>query len=213
MYSGGMVMEGMAEKGAKKMNTIYLDPAMVPAAMRGSYKGKSFKVSVCTETVIPMDAGLWSGGSRDNYYGLDLSTGQTKSLPMSQQAPWGSRREITVQLQPGFAVVNHSMFCGKDMGLTFYLHPENATKLLPAPVELSEHEKIVLDATAGLKSSYQGKDRYQMCAENAAYSCLSRGESKPFMSRAEWEATKQSLIGKGMLNKAGAITVKGRNAR
>jgi len=32
------------------------------------------------------------------------------------------------------------------------------------------------------------------------------------VSRADWDAAKQSLIGRGYLNKAGAITTAGRNA-
>jgi hypothetical protein len=70
------------------------------------------------------------------------------------------------------------------MGLTFYVHPDNAVKLLPPTIELSTMEKAVLDATRSYKSSYMGKDRYQMwTADNG----------KATASRLEWETAKQAL--------------------
>lgn len=191
------------------MTAIHLDPGMVPAAMRAGYDGRKFQAIVCEQVTIPMDAGLWSGGSRETYRVIRMDDGATVDAVNHNAAPWNnSRREITVRLEPGICVVQHSMFCGKDMGLRFYVHADNAAKLLPAPTgELSNTEKMVLDAAAGLKSSYQGKDRYQMTADNMRYS----GKTMP--SRADWDAAKASLIGKGLLNKAGAITTSGRNAR
>jgi hypothetical protein len=92
------------------------------------------------------------------------------------------------------------------MGLTFYVHPQNAAALLPAPsAELSEHEQIVLNATCSLKSSHNGRDRYQMACEH--YS------RDPLMTREQWNLAKASLQAKGLLNKAGAVTVAGKNAR
>lgn len=190
--------------------TIHLEPAMVPASLRGQYSGKTFKAMVCTETTIPADAGLWSGGTRELYHAIDLSTGAQVIIPGQDSIPWnGARRDRTIRIQPGFALVTHSMFCGKDMGLTFYVHPDNAAKLLPAPqAELSEHERIVLNATCSYKASYKGQDRYDM-ARRAVY-----GEARDgFPSREEWATAKQSLILKGLLNKGGAITPAGRNAR
>jgi hypothetical protein len=160
---------------------------------------------------IPSDAGLWSGGSRELFHAIDFATGEHASIPGQTAAPWdGARRELTVPIKPGFAIVEHSMFCGKDMGLTFYLHPDNATRLLPPVVELSEHERLMLSATASLKSSYGGKDRYEMSKDNVRYG--NQEALAKFPTRAEWDAAKQSLIGRGLLNKAGAITVAGRNA-
>lgn len=194
------------------MTTIHLDPNMVPATMRGSYNGKKFKAEVCTEMTIPADAGLWDGGSRDQYRAINLETGVDALAPGQNRAPWDRGREDRrIALAPGFAVVRHSYFCGKDMGLTFYVHPDNAAKLLPAPsAELTAFEKIVLSATASYKSSYGGMDRYQMALRDARYS--NGAEHMAFPSRAEWDDAKITLIGKGMLNKAGAITPAGRNA-
>lgn len=188
------------------MTTIHLEAAMVPATLRAGYNGKSFKARVCETMTIPMTAGLWNGGSRDTYRVVRIEDGMMVDAVNHNAAPWnGARQDVVVKLESGIAVVEHTIFCGKDMGLTFYVHPDNAAKLLPAPVELSGHERIVLRATVSYKSSYMGKDRYQIARDNA-------GCPSDFLLRSEWEAAKQSLIARGMLNKAGAITPAGRNA-
>jgi hypothetical protein len=194
------------------MNTIYLEPTQVPQHLRKGYAGKQFQAEVCETVSIPMTAGLWDGGSRDPYYGIDLASGAEYELPWDKAAPWGSsRRDATVTLQPGKAIVCHVIFCGKDHGLRFYVHPSDAAKLLPAPsAELTPYERFVLTATAGLKSSYMGKDRYQMARDD--YACRKSLAGQQYPTRDQWDAAKQSLIGKGLLNRAGAITVAGRNA-
>ena len=190
------------------MNTIYLDPNQVPSRLRGDYKGKQFKAVVTDTVEIPITAGLWDGGSRDLYHFVELATGICFAIPNQSAAPWDkARHAYKGELPLGVVMVEHSWFCGKDAGLTFYVRPDAAAKLLPEKSEeLSEHEKIVLYATASYKSSYNGMDRYEM-AKSYAYGAQS------FPTRAEWDQAKASLIGKGMLNKAGAITNKGRNSR
>jgi hypothetical protein len=193
-------------------NAIYLDPNMVPAALRGAYSGKKFKAVVCTQTTIPADAGLWSGGTRNTYQIIDLETGRALQASDNMSAPWDqSRKDRMIAIWPGIAVVEHSQFCGKDMGLTFYVHPDNAAKLLPAPsAELTNHESIVLQATCSYKSSYNGKDRYEMARPRS----WERAELlAAYPTREQWDAAKQTLIAKGLLNKAGAVTPAGRNAR
>lgn len=190
---------------------IALEPNQVPAHLRGSYAGRKFSVVVTDSVTIPGQAGLWSGGSRDTYVLVNVETGESMEASDNMSAPWDKRSDRLVNLQPGFAVIEHSMFCGKDMGLTFYVHPQNAAKLLPAPTgELTAHEKIVIEATCSLKSSYMGKDRFEMMADNARWDEKLKAN---FPTREEWNAAKESLISKGFLNKAGAVTVKGRNAR
>ena len=188
---------------------IALENSQVPAHLRGTYSGRKFSAVVTESVTIPAHAGNWDGGSRDTYKLVNVETGAAMDASDNVSAPWDARKDRVVNLRPGFAVILHSMFCGKDMGLTFYVHPENAAKLLPAPVAaLSDHEKIVLEATCSFKSSYMGKDRYQMALEHE--SAVGR---QFFPTRGQWDAAKASLIGKGLLNRAGAVTVAGRNAR
>lgn len=186
---------------------IALENAQVPAQLRGGYTGKKFEAVVTQSVTIPFSAGNWSGGSRDTYRLVNIETGESMAASDDMSAPWDrQRKDRTVELRPGFAVIRHTIFCGKDLGLTFFVHPDNAAKLLPAPMELTMLEKAILIATRQFKSSYMGRDRYDMMRDDCRY------PAGPFPTRAEWDSAKADLITKGMLNKAGAITVKGRNA-
>jgi hypothetical protein len=187
------------------MTTVHLDPNQVPAHLKAGYSGKHLKARVCERVTVPMTAGLWDGGSRDTYRVVRLSDGAEISPVDESAAPWDrSRSAREIALEPGFCVVEHSIFRGKDLGLTFHMHPQDATRMLPAPVELTELERMVLEATRSLKASYGGRDRYQMATDNLRYS------DKP--SRTQWDEAKAALIGRGYLNKAGAITTAGKNA-
>ena len=179
------------------MKTLYLEPNQIPAQLRGSYSGKQFKAIVTESVTIPIYAGLWSGGSRDTYRVVRLSDGATIEPVRHNAAPWDSgRAERKVDLEPGIAVVEHSIFCGKDAGLTFYVHPANATALLPPVVNLSDIQRKVLNVHGGIKSAYRKQElAYQKVSES------------------DYETAKAFLIAEGYLNKAGAITTKGRNAR
>ncbi|HEX6826120.1 MAG TPA: hypothetical protein VF077_07360 [Nitrospiraceae bacterium] len=196
------------------MNRIYLDPAAVPQHLRGGYAGKKFKAIVGVDVIIPAQAGIWDGGSRDTYRLIHLATGNTVNASDQFSHPGdSSRKNQHIKLEPGFAVVQHTTFRGDDFGLTFHIHPDNAAALLPPPAaDMPLAEKLVLAATASFKSSYGGRDRYDMARDSYA-PCWADNNGKPaFPSRDEWQAAKLALAAKGLLNKAGAITPAGRNA-
>lgn len=188
-------------------NAIHLDRNQVPAAIRGGYTGKKFQVVVTESVTIPAEAGLWFHGSRDLYKVVELFSGRRQEAPNQHLDPWTSARQARkVELRDGYAVVEHSIFQGKDMGLTIYINPVNATAFLPAKVELTEDQFFVLDATKRLVSSYNGRDRFQLANEELVYA------RKPAVSRERWDAAKAELISAGLLTKSGAITTKGKNA-
>jgi len=187
--------------------TVFVDRNQVPAAIRGMYKGNKFKVVITESMTIPADAGLWSSGSRDHFQVVELFSAERRNAPNQNLDPWTSaRQDRKVELKDGYAVVEHSYFQGKDMGLTIYINPNNAAALLPAPVELTEDQRFVLQATREFKASYNGQDRFQMANDRRRWSKL------PLVTRESWEAAKAELIAEGFLNKAGAITTKGKNA-
>jgi hypothetical protein len=181
------------------MSAIHLDRDQVPAIIRQGYNGKKFVLHVVESITIPSEAGLSSGGSRDTYHGVRLIDGSTIPLSDNFSSSWSAtRQDRMIHVIPGIAVIHHTFFCGKDMGLTIYINPVNAAQLIPTTVELTVAEREVLIATRRYKSSYGGQDRYQMCGTT--------------MSRDEWNRTKESLIERGFLNRAGALTTNGRNA-
>ena len=176
----------------------HLNRKDVPAALLGAYEGNKLKAEPCTSVAIPCDAGLWSGGSREHYIALEMQTGKMIPLPGQNSAPWDNDRTArNIELRPGFAIVRSSIFCGKNMGLTYFVHPDDIVKLVPQDksVELCDVEKRVLRIIDGYKS-FARNDEYRRAG-------IELGEA---------EAIKARLISLGLLNKAGAITTAGRNA-
>ncbi len=190
----------------------HLEPNQVPALLKGSYNGRKFKARVVTEMEIPADHGLWSGGSRDTYEAVCLSSGKRIPALGQQAAPWDESRQrgnYKITLKPGFAVVRHTLFCGKDMGLTFFVRPEDTNTLaIEAKAEFDATERLVLIGTASFKSSYNGKDRYQMVADGLRW----KQDAPPMPSRDDWNAAVDRLIARKLLRKNKSITPAGRNA-
>ena len=164
-----------------------------------SYKGRKFKLS----TRIPrkLDS-YWDGGSIDYYSFYELSTG--KQIDVGSNHPFferGRPRDL-FELPLGIIIVKHSIFMGKDSGITIFANESDLANMLPPKVELSKDEKTVLKYTASYKSSYAGIKNYRWHEANRDLG----------ISLEEWEEAKEKLIEKKMLNKRGAITVSGRNA-
>lgn len=195
------------------MKEIFVERAQVAALVDATfpdYKGKKYRV-VPLDSVTIMDLN-WHGGTRSQYRGCTLAGERTGALDKwNAVAPWRNAAEGSqVEIPKGACLVKHSMFCGKDSGLTIYVHPDNMPGMLPAPVELTAHERIVLRAHKECKSSYNGKDRYELAAPYDY--TWNKAKYPDYPSRPQWDAAKQSLISKGLLNSRGAITNEGRNA-
>ncbi|MHC4398937.1 MAG: hypothetical protein ACYTG0_04580 [Planctomycetota bacterium] len=184
--------------------TIHLDPREVPDVFRRAfpgYRGRKFVAEV--RESVTLDANYWSGGTRYTYRGVDLVTGEILSPECDEYGnPFTHPEAPTVALEPHKAIVCHKVFCGKDLGLTIHVHPENVAKLLPMPTELTPSERIVLGYTSSLKASYGGVSNYRFKEASRETGITLDG----------WNLAKDSLIGKGLLNRRGAITTKGRNA-
>jgi len=161
------------------MTTVYLEKDQVPTQLLGNYTGRKFQATA-TKSVTLSNA-YWDGGTRSTYRLIRLSDGQIASIGNTNPPQFGGpvKRE-TVPVTQGFAVVEHSIFCGKDMGLTFHVNPADIAKLLPEPVELSDAERIVLKCTASYKSSYRKQEISRLGLsdderEAAIAACVERG--------------------------------------
>lgn len=175
--------------------TIHLDANQVPAHLRGDYTGRAFSALVTASVNVPSTAGVWSGGSRDVYRLVKLDSGESLAMPDSGDVWPNVAPEYKVDLVPGVVMVRDSHFAGKR-SLTFYVHPDNAAAMLPAPSDagLSEHESIVLALSAGIKSEFR--------REYAARAGL---------GAAAYDAARASLRDKGLLTAAFGLTTKGKN--
>lgn len=183
------------------MYTNHPEAVKIALTAYPSYTGKKFQIEVST---FPIDVrSYWEGGSRDYYTFLRLDT--LAVMPIPQQSAFDKQvvGADNALLVPGMVCVKHSIFCGKDMGITIYVHPENAPRLLPVnTVEITDYEKIVLIYIRNVKSSYGGISNFRFYTANR----------EKGITLEQWEAAKQSLITKGMLDKRGALTMEGKNA-
>jgi len=194
------------------MKTIHLEPNQVPAMLRGGYSGRKFQAEICESVTVGNHQGYWDGGSRDVFHVIRTVDGARLGLSDVSQHPGNVQPgSVTYRVDPGYVVVEHSMFCGKDAGLRFYVNPADAVAMLPAPGDpLTLLERLILHATKDLKSSYGGRDRYQMAVDYPSQFGRDFEEMTP--SRDQWDEAKSRLIGRKLLNKAGAITTSGKNA-
>lgn len=177
---------------------IHLHMNQIPAHLRGGYSGRKFKAYPVESIKIPATAGLWEGGSRDMYHAIDLATGERCDMPGQNSAPLNTARvERHVALVPGYAVVRESVFCGKDGGLTFYVHPVNVTALIPdqSGEALTPNESRVVVIISSLISRARRDEAMRAGINPVAYADIL-----------------VSLKAKGMMTAQGGLTVAGKNA-
>lgn len=107
--------------------SIKLTTKQVPRHLQklDGYNGRKFKAVITNDVTIPIDAGLWSGGSREYYFIYHEHTRQASPI-LGQNNFYDGRKESTVTLAtPEIVVIRHSLFMGKDTGLTFFIHPDS----------------------------------------------------------------------------------------
>ncbi len=93
-----------------------------------TYKGR--KISANYSGRVTFSDTNWGGGSRNRYVCLDLAKGLKRGL--SVPAPWVNPVEgVTAPIPEGMVVAEHTIFCGKDCGVTLYF-PTSAAALGPA---------------------------------------------------------------------------------
>src|SRR4030042_328679 len=164
------------------------------------YKGRNFKVEYADTVNFPNTQ--WSGGFKCDYKIVRLE--DMKALPIPE-APFLERSKAYEEEQPlpeGYVVVEHCTMSGRDLGITFTANPKGIHLLPETKIDLSNDEKIVLVVTRSLKPSYAGVSDYRF-REAAAVTNI---------SKQEYEKAKNDLMANKLLNNAGAITAKGRNA-
>ena len=189
------------------MTTTYLEPQS-PLAQSiqqlTHYTGKRYRLSTVPPNTPMSYHAYWDGGSRTTYTFVNLDTWTTAPLPEGANNPFNAVAHGTYTLPWNVGVLEHHIVRGQDMGLELRVRDDNATQMLPeTPDTLTAHERIVLEYTASLKSSYGGIKNFRWSEANRR-----TGITLP-----AWNTAKTALIASGHLNKAGAITIKGRNAR
>jgi hypothetical protein len=92
------------------------------------YTGRKFKIEF-TESITLYDTN-WSGGTKNEYRFIG-SNGKI-AIP-SIPAPWNNMIEGSkIDIPENMLVVEHSYFCGNDMGIRIYANPCHLPKWLNA---------------------------------------------------------------------------------
>ena len=184
------------------MKTTYLtgtEPGVKELGQAVGYTGRKYAFRAVED--VQMNSTYWDGGSRSTWTAVKLSTRQVVPLPKFDPPQFGGPQSIPpIPLEQDIAIVEHSIFCGKDMGLTFYIHPNDAPQMITEPDSATDDEKIVL-AYKGLKNTYGGKKNIQYTEANRRYE----------ITQDRWDIATESLKARKLLNKSGAITPSGRN--
>lgn len=170
------------------------------------YKGKKFKVTTAKKYYLQ---DYWDGGTRHYIkfvsWNIEEEKWEVKSPPSEIHNPMNKAAHQDLEIPNDVLFVEHTIFQGKDTGIRIYMSQDSiyAPQLITQEIdELSIPELIVLVATRSLKSSYMGIRDYR----------FHRAKEVTGITRECWDCTKAELIEKGYLNKAGAITMKGKNA-
>ena len=85
---------------------------------------RGLKVTVKRGGVVSITGTYWTEGSRNTFAAVNLETGAVDPKPEALRTPQeigvrGGDHKVVVP--PGFAVVEHSVYCGQDAGCTVYL--------------------------------------------------------------------------------------------
>jgi hypothetical protein len=101
------------------------------AATYPEYKGRKVKVRSATRYQMQ---DYWTEGSRNFAKVYHLETGLTGSPSAKAGIPWETAAHAEIEVPLGVLIVEHVIFCGKDMGITIHAHPDNLAKFLPTEV-------------------------------------------------------------------------------
>lgn len=115
------------------MQRIKLTAKDIPAIFRAAfpaYKGRKWTAQVGTKVYIS-DTN-WSGGTKNTYRAVDLMTGLVTDPSPRALGPWYSPNEPTLEIPPHVVVLEHSIFMGKDSGITVHVRPDDIAHALPA---------------------------------------------------------------------------------
>ena len=187
------------------MTRLFLsDEQAVPMARRAfpEYRGAKFEFRTALHYAVHAGELCWSGGSKKEVAVLHQKLGGgLERAELTTMSPWSGDR-WSGPIPQDMLIIEWVQFCGKDLGLRFIAAPNSTfvpKGLLDKPrIELTDHEKVVLAAHQGLKSS----------ARNDFY----KSRRLTVVTLAE---AKEGLVRKGLLtvNKAGAsqLTLAGKN--
>ena len=150
-----------------------------------TYRGRKIRI---VPQRYPLNCkSYWDGGSRDYFAFVRLDTFAVAPMPAQSAFDKNIRGAEAVTLPPGIICVEHSIFCGRDTGITIHVNPENLVSMLPAshpallPPAPSEPKYSVVESKVwqhretGRKVSPYGACPWMSDAEKADWELILQG--------------------------------------
>jgi hypothetical protein len=82
------------------------------------YKGRKFTAEVKSKYYV---SNYWDGGTRNYMKAIDLKTGLIMEPSHESTVPFNSISNTCIDIPPNVGILEHSYFCGKDMGIRLYV--------------------------------------------------------------------------------------------
>lgn len=131
----------------------------------------------------------WDRGTRTRYRAVNIQTMEMIALPQREGA--------NVRLHSALAIVAATVKDGHEQPITVYLRPENVRQSWVDfnPADLTWEERVVLAAVKTYKGLHRIAEAHNICA----------------LGEDTYQAAKERLQDRGLLDQRGAITVVGIN--
>ncbi len=182
-------------------STVYIDKPddLIKKIINATFPGYSGrKIQVVVGKLPTQLNSYWSGGSKDEYCFYNLANDKAK--PVMSNHPQFERsqpRDLDPEALPDSVVlVKHTIFSGKDLGITIYAKTGAVAPLLTPPEDttLSKEELFTMILIRSLKSFARREEA-----------------SKYGVTPQRYEGAIKSLVSKGYVGKNGALSTTGKN--
>ena len=102
----------------------------IVAAAFPAYRGRRFHLEAHDGGAMILGDEVWGGGSRNEYRAVVIADGSCSHASVQSPYAGGGTDRRTV-IPTGVAVVEHTNFCGQDLGLTVHVRADEVTRWLP----------------------------------------------------------------------------------
>jgi len=92
------------------------------------YRGRKFRLVVVPDNHEFRVSTYWDSGSIRYYALLEIAT--KKDLQFVPSGTYPRFEDDIIMLKPGLSLIQHSISCGKDMGLTIYITESDIKTLI-----------------------------------------------------------------------------------
>src|ERR1700730_5486867 len=111
---------------------VFINDHLIRRILKATYPDyRGRKIRIVPQRYPLNFKSYWEGGSRDYFAFVRLDTMQSAAMPAQSAFDKDIRGAESVTLPPGVICVEHSIFCGRDIGIRIHVNPVNLVSMLP----------------------------------------------------------------------------------